>query len=684
MIPIKIGTAFAHPFGPFVSSTDGYTIVSALGIGTTNIRINSNGAAAWVSKSTATTPAYQELGYYLFTFTSTDFATQGHHRVAVSMTSASGALPVWEDFWASETSELAVALTSGARSTAIDLIWDEAVSGHTVAGSAGGNLQSATTAAVLAAAGVNAVTTAIWAEALASHTTAGGAGKKLSDLAMSTDMGTALTNITTIDGIVDAIQAKTTNLPATPASSTGFLGTTGTRDAVWNAVRATYATAGTFGEVTESSDLVDDIWDEALAGHATTATAGERLTAAAAASGLGTTGVRDAVWGAVRSSYATTGTFGDLANSSDMATALANITTIDGIVDTIVAKTTNLPATPASSTSFLNWAMSTDMGTALTNITAIQAKTTNLPATPASSTDAMRLASTAIDLIWDESLAGHATTNTAGERLSAASAAAGLGTTAVRDAVWGAARATYASTGTFGELIDALWDEPIAGHLAAGSVGNALNAAGSAGDPWATAIPGAYTTAQAGGLLPNKLDAIQAKTTNLPSTPASSTSILTWAMSTDMGTALTNIAAIQAKTTNLPAAPASSTQILNWAMSTDMGTALTNITTIDGIVDAIQAKTTNLPATPASSTGFTGLMPSTGTTSIGDAVWSAVNESTQSYADQVRNIRAALVGEAAGGGTASITFRDAADSINRLTFTATTDGNRTAVTILTT
>jgi hypothetical protein len=53
------------------------------------------------------------------------------------------------------------------------------------------------------------------------------------------------------------------------------------------------------------------------------------------------------------------------------------------------------------------------------------------------------------------------------------------------------------------EIADAVWDEAIAGHLGAGSTGNALNAAGSAGDPWTTAIPGAYGAGTAGHRLGN-------------------------------------------------------------------------------------------------------------------------------------------------------------------------------------
>jgi hypothetical protein len=51
------------------------------------------------------------------------------------------------------------------------------------------------------------------------------------------------------------------------------------------------------------------------------------------------------------------------------------------------------------------------------------------------------------------------------------------------------------------EIADAVWDEVLAGHLTAGTTGNALNAAGSAGDPWTTALPGAYGAGTAGAKL---------------------------------------------------------------------------------------------------------------------------------------------------------------------------------------
>lgn len=61
---------------------------------------------------------------------------------------------------------------------------------------------------------------------------------------------------------------------------------------------------------------------------------------------------------------------------------------------------------------------------------------------------------------------------------------------------------------TAADVADAVWDEPIASHAAvSGSTAEALNAAGASGDPWVTALPGAYTAGQAGYLLGTNLDA---------------------------------------------------------------------------------------------------------------------------------------------------------------------------------
>jgi hypothetical protein len=63
------------------------------------------------------------------------------------------------------------------------------------------------------------------------------------------------------------------------------------------------------------------------------------------------------------------------------------------------------------------------------------------------------------------------------------------------------AGSAYTTPPTAAAIADAVWDETIGDHLAAGSTGAALNAAGSAGDPWTTTLPGSYTGSQAGKIL---------------------------------------------------------------------------------------------------------------------------------------------------------------------------------------
>lgn len=60
---------------------------------------------------------------------------------------------------------------------------------------------------------------------------------------------------------------------------------------------------------------------------------------------------------------------------------------------------------------------------------------------------------------------------------------------------------------TSADIADAVWDEALSGHTTVGSTGKALSDASSAGDPWSTAVPGAYSAGSAGYILGTNLDA---------------------------------------------------------------------------------------------------------------------------------------------------------------------------------
>ena len=57
-------------------------------------------------------------------------------------------------------------------------------------------------------------------------------------------------------------------------------------------------------------------------------------------------------------------------------------------------------------------------------------------------------------------------------------------------------------------LVTAAWDTVLSGHTTAGTTGAALNAAGAAGDPWTTALPGSYSAGQAGYIIGHNIDAL--------------------------------------------------------------------------------------------------------------------------------------------------------------------------------
>lgn len=140
--------------------------------------------------------------------------------------------------------------------------------------------------------------------------------------------------------------------------------------------------------------------------------------------------------------------------------------------------------------------------------------------------------------------------NTHAHNLETTVGAAGAGLTAVQltadyDAAKTAAQAgdemdlidapnatavTAIQSGLAATVADAVWDEATADHVAAGSTGKALSDAGSAGDPWATPIPGAYGAGTAGKAM---ADVLEDTSTTIPALFAAGSVTLTAPVSTD-------------------------------------------------------------------------------------------------------------------------------------------------------
>jgi hypothetical protein len=130
----------------------------------------------------------------------------------------------------------------------------------------------------------------------------------------------------------------------------------------------------------------------------------------------------------------------------------------------------------ASPTGTMNAITNVVTTTTATNVTTVNGLAANVITAASMAADA---GAEIADAVWDEAIAGHLGAGSTGLALNSATAP------------------------TAAAVADAVWDEAIADHLGAGSTGLALNSAGAAGDPWSTAIPGAYGAGTAGHRLGN-------------------------------------------------------------------------------------------------------------------------------------------------------------------------------------
>lgn len=245
----------------------------------------------------------------------------------------------------------------------------------------------------------------------------------------------------------------------------------------------------------------------------------------------------------------------------------------------------------------------------------------------------------------------------------------------------------------------AVWDEDLAGHAISGSAGDTLSAAGSAGDPWSTALPGAYGSGTAGKIIGDNINAtissrlasgsytapLDAAATRsavglasanldtqldaLPTAAENATAV--WGAGTRVLTAGTNIAL--AKGTGVTGFNDLSAAQVN----AEADTALSDVgltTTITGRIDA--AISTRLPtssyAAPLDAAGTrsaVGLSSANLDTQLGAAAGTRLVEGSYTHDDLVRLNSAVQLGKTTivpGSPGATVTFRDVNDSVDRV------------------
>ncbi len=591
---LKQSTAVTVKLGPFVDATDGVTAMTALTIAQADIRLSKNGGNIAQSNNAAGA-THDELGYYDVPLDTTDTNTLGTLWLGAS---ESGALPVWQHFMVVPAN----VWDSLFGADKLQVHVDEMTAGIiTATGIADGAIDAATfatgaiTAAAIAADAVAEIADAVWDEATSGHVAAGSFGEAVGDLTAA---------ITTTEAVADAIWDEATSGHATA----------GTFGQVLQPIRAATAQAGAAGTITldASASATDDLYNGAWV----------VLT--------GGTGVGQArlIYDYVGSSKVATIAPNWITNpSSDSVFVIIPATFVHGALSlgagAITSATFGSGAITASAIAADAIGASELAADAITEIqsglatAASVAALNNLSAAQVNAEVDTALADIHLDHLlaatYDPASKPGAADALLNELVESDAGVARFTANALEQAPSGGGGLTAA------DIADAVWEEAISDHSGTtGSTAEALNAAGAAGDPWTTVLPGAYGANSAGNIIGNNLNATvssRATQTSVDDVPTNAE------LATALGTADDAVLSAIAALNNLSAAQVNAevdTALADYDAPTKaeldaavapLATAAA-LATVDTVVDtiatyldtevaAIKAKTDNLPADPA-------------------------------------------------------------------------------------
>jgi len=416
--------------------------------------------------------------------------------------------------------DTAVAALNDPTAAAIaDAVWDEAQSGHVGAGTFGVTASEIASILVDTGTTLQAELDGIQADTEDLQTQIGTAGAGLTDLGgMSTTMKAQVN--TEADAAFTSYDPPTnTEMVAAFTEIKGATwATTDSLEAIRDRGDAEWITGGGGS----AADIADAVWDEAQSGHTGAGTFGEIATE-------------------IASVLADTSELQADDTPSAIAGLDTKLDTIDNFLDTeiaaIKAVTDALPDAGALTT------IDGNVDAVLVDTAVIGALGAGLTGIP-------------WNAAWDAQVQSECA-----DALTAYDPATHTELVAEIDAVQ--TDISNLNDPTAAAIADQVWLETLADHSgSSGSTAEALNAAGAAGDPWATALPGAYGAGSAGKIIGDNInapldtidtvvDAIKAVTDNLPNGGA----LTDLATSTALATVDLNVDAILVDTgTTIPAA----------------------------------------------------------------------------------------------------------------------------------
>jgi hypothetical protein len=457
MLFLRQSTAVDIPIGPFLDATDGVTAETALTISQADVRLKKNNGA-WAQVNDATAATHEENGWYEKELDATDTNTVGNLIIAVQ---ESGALPVWHEYTVLE-----------------EAIYDAlfATSANAFSGAAGSTTLTALATGSITAAVI--ATGAIDADAIAAD---------------------AITAAKIADGAIDAATFAASAITATVLADDCITAAKLATDCITSSELAASAiTEIQAGLSTLTQAQVQTECEEALQAYHL-----DHLIASADPGGV----VANSSFLAKLTSKSATPAFADFDNTTDSLQALRD----RGDAAWITA--TGFSTHSAADV----WAAGTRTLTAATNITSTGGTITvssgrvdvgavggtSLSVAVGNNFDTFFQSSGTADTFWTLGNVFSGLT-TIDDFLDTEIAAIKAKTDQLTFTTANRVDATVTSTLSTADkesIADYVWDEAISGHLTAGTTGNKLNSAASAGDPLSSSVPGSYAGGTAGYVL---------------------------------------------------------------------------------------------------------------------------------------------------------------------------------------
>ena len=324
---LKQSTATDVELGPFVDSTDGVTAETGLTISQADCQLIKNGGAA-AQKNDATSASHLAGGHYKVPLNTTDTNTLGRLRLYVN---ESGAVPVWRDFMVVPSN-----------------VWDSLFGADKLQVHADEITAGLITAAAIA-------TGAIDADALATDAVTEIQGGLATAAALTTiddfldteiaailadtnELQTDWVNGGRLDLLIDAIKAKTDNLPSDPADDsdidTQLATIAGYLDTEIAAIKA-------------KTDLIPA--SPAAVGSAMTLSAGAITAAVIATDAIDSDAIAASAVTEIQSGLATAaGLSSSLAALNDLSAAEVNAEIVDALSTDTYAEPGSVPAATSS------------------------------------------------------------------------------------------------------------------------------------------------------------------------------------------------------------------------------------------------------------------------------------------------------------------------------------------------